>query len=114
MKKLTYLLIGGLLTFTLVKCSSTKKTTSSAEATKFDANKLYIPSAKNASSDYPLADLEKGYSLYNSNCGSCHKLHLPQKHDESGWKETVKRMQPKAKISDADAELIFKYLIAYK
>lgn len=43
-------------------------------------------------------------------CGDCHRIPAPRKHDAAGWVETLKKMQVEAKISDEQRELIYKYL----
>lgn len=58
------------------------------------------------------ADQAHGKGLFEANCGKCHKLFEPSKHDPEGWKVTLARMQKKAKISDEETASIYNYLTA--
>ncbi|MCX6351622.1 MAG: hypothetical protein NTX03_07160 [Bacteroidetes bacterium] len=60
----------------------------------------------------PLTDLEKGMQLCKANCGKCHGVPKPNERNEKGWQVIIPPMQKKAKIDDATAELILKYLVA--
>ena len=55
--------------------------------------------------------LSEGQSLYESKCGNCHELHSPSKFKAEQWKPILMDMQNKAKITDAQREQIFEYLI---
>lgn len=58
------------------------------------------------------AEQVHGKGLFEANCGKCHKLFEPSKHNPEGWKVTLARMQKKAKISDEETASIFNYLTA--
>lgn len=111
MKKIL-LLIGVSCTLLLLsECKSTK-TTTVKDAPKPE---FYEPTESNASAhQVSLADLNSGRKVFLDNCGKCHRLYQPSKHDLAGWKETVTRMQPKAQISDLDRDLVIKYLSSEK
>lgn len=55
--------------------------------------------------------LSEGQILYESKCGNCHELHSPSKFKAEQWKPILMDMQNKAKITDAQREQIFEYLI---
>lgn len=55
--------------------------------------------------------LSEGQVLYESKCGSCHELHSPSKYKPEQWRPILLDMQHKAKITDAQREQIFEYLI---
>ena len=55
-------------------------------------------------------ELAEGKSLYENNCGTCHNLFPVNEHDKSGWAKTLDHMAPKAKITDAQKELVYNYL----
>ncbi len=57
------------------------------------------------------ADLIEGRRLYVENCSGCHGLKSPMDYTEEQWKENVSEMKEKAKIKDAESQLILKYLI---
>ena len=74
---------------------------------------LYFPTETEAlKSHSSVSELTEGRALYINNCGSCHTLYLPQHLTKEEWAKDVKRMQPKAKISDQETELILKYVTA--
>lgn len=73
-------------------------------------SKFYTPAEINTSASVSLAELNQGKELLMGKCGDCHRTPAPRKHDAAGWTETLKAMQPKAKISDAETNLIYKYL----
>ena len=58
------------------------------------------------------AEQQHGKSLFEANCGKCHKLFEPSKHNPEEWKVTLARMQKKAKISDEETASIYNYLTA--
>ncbi|MEY2702180.1 MAG: hypothetical protein RLY43_813 [Bacteroidota bacterium] len=55
--------------------------------------------------------LSEGQVLYESKCGNCHELHSPSKFKPEQWRPILLDMQHKAKITDAQREQIFEYLI---
>ncbi len=68
---------------------------------------LYIPS----STDTVLQqELLSGRKIYVDHCGSCHNLHLPKEYNAEGWKKQLDEMQEKAKITDKEKQLVYKYL----
>ena len=70
---------------------------------------LYMPQSQDAAKQL---ELVSGRTLYIDHCSSCHNLHLPQERDAIGWKKQLDEMQVKAKITDQEKELIFRYLTA--
>ena len=58
------------------------------------------------------AEQQHGKGLFEANCGKCHKLFEPSKHNPEEWKVTLARMQKKAKISDEETASIYNYLTA--
>ena len=98
--------------FVMSECKSTKTATDTTSKPK---EEFYEPTEVNAViHEYSLTDLKNGRAIFLSNCGKCHRLYQPSKHDLTGWKETVTRMQPKAHLSDIDRELVIKYLSSEK
>ena len=71
---------------------------------------LYVPTEANATADATLVQLKQGRRLYVDNCGSCHALHLPNEYPAEKWKSDIEEMKERAKISDSEAQLIYKYL----
>jgi mono/diheme cytochrome c family protein len=56
-------------------------------------------------------ELKQGRDLYVNNCASCHQLYLPNKYTAKDWHYWLDDMQPKAKITDAQKQLIYDYLV---
>lgn len=69
---------------------------------------LYTPTESSAT--ISVADLKQGRELYVNNCASCHQLYAPSKFTEKEWEANLNRMQPKAKITDAEKQLIYQYI----
>lgn len=75
------------------------------------AKNLYLPLEANASkANLKVEDLVSGRDLYLNECNECHKLNQPKKYTSSEWTSILKKMQPKAEITDSQRGLIFSYL----
>ena len=74
---------------------------------------LYKPTELTAQkSGFALPDLEKGRKLYVGHCANCHNLHKPSQYNPAQWTAKLELMQPKAKISNQDKQLIYNYLVS--
>lgn len=51
-----------------------------------------------------------GQSLYDKNCGGCHKLYKPTEFSKEDWKPILVSMQKKAHLDDAEMALISDYI----
>ena len=71
---------------------------------------LYVPTAENVSDSNTLEELVEGRKLYIKNCSSCHNLYPPQKYPAEHWIKEMEEMKVEAKITDAQAMLILKYV----
>lgn len=69
---------------------------------------LYTPTESTTA--ISVADLKQGCELYANNCASCHQLYAPSKFTEKEWEANLNRMQPKAKITDTEKQLIYQYI----
>jgi mono/diheme cytochrome c family protein len=74
---------------------------------------LYTPGEKNVNKVEvaSLAELQQGHDLYKNNCGSCHKLYTPDSRSNDSWQKVLVSMAPKAKLDQAQSDLIYKYLV---
>lgn len=72
---------------------------------------LYTPSKENVPSTANIETLKKGRQLYVNKCGSCHNLRLPEKFGRESWILSLDKMQPKAKITDEEKNMILYYLL---
>jgi cytochrome c5 len=57
-----------------------------------------------------LAATYDGKNLYSNSCGRCHKLYAPADYSKENWVPILKRMQKKARTTDAETLAIFDYL----
>jgi len=55
-------------------------------------------------------NLAKGKQIYETNCGSCHKLFDKKEYNSVQWRELVNSMQKRAGIDDLQKELVYNYL----
>ena len=69
---------------------------------------LYIPIEATPSTS--LEELKTGREIYVKKCSSCHQLHLPYEYTEKVWSLNLNEMQARAKISDAEKQLIYQYI----
>ena len=70
---------------------------------------LYVPAIEDPAVQ---GNLMAGRKLYVGHCSGCHNLHFPKEYSAEQWQSQLDEMQVKAKISDAEKELIFQYLTA--
>lgn len=71
---------------------------------------LETPAADAASSTSE--NVAKGKTLYENNCGKCHRLFSPSEETAENWEPILKRMQKKARLEDADMGLVHDYIFA--
>ncbi|BCY28764.1 cytochrome c [Flavobacterium okayamense] len=82
----------------LASCSSSKKTVEATEAKQIKLT----------------PELAEGKTLFENNCGKCHKLFSPDDFTKEEWEPIVSRMQKKAKITDEQRDLVYNYLVMNK
>ncbi|MBF2708412.1 c-type cytochrome [Flavobacterium soyangense] len=73
------------------------------------SSKLYVP--KSESSTVSVDDLKTGREIYVKKCSSCHQLFLPNQYNEKAWSLNLTEMQDRAKITDAEKQLIYQYIV---
>jgi len=56
--------------------------------------------------------LAEGKAIFSSSCDNCHKLKQPETRTAEKWNSIIKRMIPKAKLSDEEGKLVRAYVIA--
>lgn len=52
--------------------------------------------------------------LYLTKCARCHKLYNPAKYDDDAWQAWMRKMNRKAKLKEAQAELLGRYLETFR
>jgi cytochrome c5 len=116
MKKLTVILIVGLLT----ACGSSKNSTATKNAAttadKKPAVVVIDPELAKAQAKVPgitMKELSQGRSLFIERCSNCHALKSPSDYTQQQWDPILVRMTMKANIYDnAQKLLIRNYLVA--
>jgi cytochrome c5 len=72
-------------------------------------SQLYIPTESKA--NISVENLQEGRKIYVNNCASCHQLYAPNKYKSGDWQKKLDWMQPRAKITDDQKQLIYNYLV---
>jgi hypothetical protein len=70
---------------------------------------LYVPTPDMSGYDH----LIQGRKLYVNHCSGCHNLHFPQEFTAEQWIAQLEEMQVKAKITEGEKDLIYKYLVSH-
>ncbi len=93
-----------ILTFLIMSCG-----------VKFlEPTQLDVERGSQFSSSITLENLNQGKTLYEDNCGNCHKLNKLTLLDEAGWRNIVPKMGKKAKLNTADTDLVLQYILTMK
>ena len=61
--------------------------------------------------DITMEQLNKGYDLFLAKCGGCHTLYKPYDYSEEKWREVLPDMCRRAKLDQAQSDLITKYVL---
>lgn len=64
--------------------------------------------------DVSMETLEQGYKLYTGVCTNCHKAYSIYNRAESQWQYIIDDMAPKARLTSAEKDAVFKYVLAMK
>ena len=55
-------------------------------------------------------EIIKADGLHKLKCAKCHKLYDPKAYDDADWDRWMGKMRKKARLSDEQYDLIFRYL----
>src|SRR4051812_34808766 len=58
--------------------------------------------------------LENGRSLFLARCSGCHNLPKPTDYSAQEWRPIVERMEPLAKLTNEQGELVLRYVVAIR
>lgn len=94
MRKFAFLLV---VVTSLIGCTAKKAVAESAVEEVIDMSN-FTP------------ELVQGKTIYEAKCGKCHDLPRPLSYTKVKWEPIMKSMAKKAKISDADRELVYNYV----
>ncbi|PSK89047.1 cytochrome C [Taibaiella chishuiensis] len=103
MKKIAAIILYGAFATLMVHCSP--------KASKA-ISELPVESKEQIVAQYSPQQLESGKTIFMSSCNKCHKLKEPGSRTPEQWNKVLKRMIPKARLSDEDGKLVRAYLIA--
>lgn len=56
------------------------------------------------------AELTQGKVLFESKCGKCHDLPVPQNYSKEKWTPIMESMYKKARMTEADRDLVYNYV----
>ena len=59
-------------------------------------------------------ELKDARKLYRAKCAKCHKFYDPAKYSDDEWQTWMLKMNKKAKLKDAPAELLGRYLETFR
>jgi hypothetical protein len=60
---------------------------------------------------FPTTEIAEGSTLYQENCGKCHKLKVVSNFSAVEWKSIVPRMAKKAKLDAASESKVMAYVL---
>ena len=111
--KLRILTILSVLSIVIYSCKSKKSggTTSEDLYTPGDAQ---LKAIQTKYADVTAETLKEGHSIYIGACTNCHGKKNMYKQTEAEWENDVNRMAPKAKITDAQKDALWKYVLAMR
>ena len=59
-------------------------------------------------------DWKDARKLYNAKCAKCHKFYDPAKYNDEEWQSWMRKMSKKAKLKEAQSELLGRYLETFR
>ena len=71
-----------------------------------------VPVAKTATTE--VDKLAQGKTIYENSCGKCHALPVPTDFTSVEWVGIMNAMAPKAKLNDAQHQLVYNYAVSVK
>jgi cytochrome c553 len=124
--KITNLILVAAIVISITNCKTKKNTvvsakTESTAAAPTSKDGIYAPGEKEVMSlqmqypDVTLDKLKEGHQLYTLGaCVNCHGAKNIYKRDESRWKSIIDDMAKMAKLTEAQTDAVYKYVLAIK
>ncbi len=109
-KIVTILSVLGLFIFS---CTSKKSTTGSSPDTLIPGD-AQLQKIQTIYPDVTAQTLKEGYDIYVGPCTNCHGKKNMYKRTAGEWENDVNRMAPKAKITDAQKDALWKYIVSMR
>lgn len=110
--KLKLAIVIGALGLFIYACSSTKKAGSATVSLAPGDAELKAIQVKYP--DVTVQVLNEGYAVYSGPCVKCHGQKKIFSRSEESWKKEIDEMAPKAKITEAQKDALWKYILAMK
>lgn len=58
--------------------------------------------------------LAQGKVVFDNSCGKCHDLPNPTDHNAQDWVGIMNSMAPKAKLNEAQHQMVYDYIVSVK
>lgn len=107
MKKIFILTTLSAVSLLLAECSPKASKTVSKPVVKTDAEKV-----AEVKKNFTEAQIAEGKTIFESSCGRCHKLKMPETRTVAEWENILPRMNPKAHLDAQQASLVRAYVLA--
>ena len=111
--KLRILTILSVLALVIYSCKSKKSGTSTTEDV-YTPGDAQLKAIQVKYADVTAATLKEGYDVYTGPCTNCHGKKNMYHDSEAEWQHNIDRMAPKAKITDAQKDALWKYVLAMR
>lgn len=111
--KLQIITILSAIAIIISSCGSSKKATGSAEAS-LNPGDAELKAIQGKYADVTMQTLNDGYAVYTGPCTKCHGQKNIFSRSEDSWQKAINSMAPKAKITDAQKDALWKYILAMK
>jgi len=64
--------------------------------------------------DLTVKEITAARKIYVAKCAKCHRFYEPRDYPQSNWQTWMEKMNEKSKLKPAQAELLNRYLDAYR
>ena len=112
--KLQFITILSILALVAFSCKSKKTGGAAAGEDAYMPGDAQLKAIQVKFADVTAATLKEGHDIYVGACTNCHGKKNMYKHSEADWQNDVNRMAPKAKITDAQKDALWKYVLAMR
>jgi nickel-dependent lactate racemase len=106
-----------IFTLTVIACLFSCKPKGTAAKTSTpttEPNETMVTAAKAKFTNLTLEDLKKGHAIYYSSCTRCHGAKKITKWNEKEWVGILDNMAQKAKLTSAEKDATWKYIMAVR
>jgi cytochrome c5 len=101
-----------------VSCKSKKtvvvKTVAAKTENSLEPTEIQVKAIQPKYPEVTLQNLNNGYAVYTGACTNCHGMKNIYSRSEASWKHEVDDMAPRANITDAQKDDLYKYILAMK